>query len=265
MDPLSQTIVTVLVQVAADKTGDLAGILGPKAWGAAQALWRSTLERLRRDPAGAVVADEFEQDPATYARPLQKKLEAALRADAELKAMLEALLAAFNQHSGTGGAVDVGAGGAAATGAGSTAVGARGVQVEGAAKGPIITGDGNIVTGDISGTGIAIGRGAQARVEQGLSEAQLARLFGAIYDRIQRRPADPTVDGEEITAAVRGIEKEASLGDEARPERVEARLQRLADMAPDIFAVTVDALTNPLAGLAAPVVSAARRSAGSTA
>ena len=61
----------------------------------------------------------------------------------------------------------------------------------------------HISVGDIShGTGIAIGRGAQATVTQGLSGEDLSELFAAIYREIERRPTDPDVDKEEITEAV---------------------------------------------------------------
>jgi hypothetical protein len=110
-----------------------------------------------------------------------------------------------------------------------------------------------IAVGDISGsTGVAIGRGAQATVTRtGLSGDEIARLFAAVYRRIEARPEDPDVDKEELTETVRKIQREAAKGEAANPNRVARWLKTLALMASDIFDVTVACLTSPVAGIAA--------------
>jgi len=105
-------------------------------------------------------------------------------------------------------------------------------------------------TGDISGTGIAIGRGAQAHVTQGANAADLASLFAHIYTQIQNRPADPDVDRDEIVDTVQKIEAEAGKGEQANPTRVERWLRTLKEIAPDVLEVTAQALTNPVGGVA---------------
>ncbi|MEJ2265389.1 MAG: hypothetical protein P8X95_18240 [Anaerolineales bacterium] len=111
-----------------------------------------------------------------------------------------------------------------------------------------------ITVGDISGsTGVAIGRGAQATVTQGLGGEDIARLFAEIYQQIEARPEDPDVDKEELTETVQKVQEEAAKGEEANPNKVERWLRFLGSMAPDILDVTVACLTNPVAGVATAI------------
>jgi hypothetical protein len=111
-----------------------------------------------------------------------------------------------------------------------------------------------ITVGDISGsTGVAIGRGAQATVTQGLGGDEIASLFAEIYQQIEARPEDPDVDKEELTETVQKVQEEAAKGEEANPNKVERWLKFLSDMAPDILNVTVACLTNPVAGVATAI------------
>jgi hypothetical protein len=103
-----------------------------------------------------------------------------------------------------------------------------------------------IRVGDITNsTGIAIGRGAQASVTQGLSGAELAALFAPIYRKIADRPDDPTVDKDEVKDKVGRIEQEAQKQDSASEPKLQRWLSDLAGLAPDIFDVTVAALAGP--------------------
>jgi hypothetical protein len=124
-----------------------------------------------------------------------------------------------------------------------------------------------ITVGNISGgTGIAIGRGAQATVTQGLGGEEIAKLFAAVYQRIEARPENPDVDKAEMTNTVQQIQAEVAKGEAANPNKVERWLKNLAGMADDIFEVTAACLTNPAAGIAAvirKVVDKARAEAGS--
>jgi len=82
-----------------------------------------------------------------------------------------------------------------------------------------------IEAGDISGTGIAIGRGAQATVTQGLGGDEIAKLFADIYQQIEACPEDPDVDKEELIETVQKIQQEAAKGEEANPNEVERWLK----------------------------------------
>lgn len=113
-----------------------------------------------------------------------------------------------------------------------------------------------INVGDISGsTGVAIGRGASATVTQssGLSGEDLAKLFTEIRQQIEARPADPDVEKGELKDTVDKIEQETAKGEQANTKKVSRWLGNLADMAPDIFEVTVATLTNPAVGIATAI------------
>lgn len=103
----------------------------------------------------------------------------------------------------------------------------------------------DITVGNITGSiGVAIGRGASATVTTGLSGLEAANLFASIYRQIEARRADPNVEKDEIAETVRKIEQEAGV---AQPNETKLGrwLSGLAGMAPDIFDVTVAALSNP--------------------
>ncbi|MGQ9483060.1 MAG: caspase family protein [Chloroflexus sp.] len=53
-----------------------------------------------------------------------------------------------------------------------------------------------ITVGDVSGTGIAIGRHARAYMQQGGDQESLDRAFAQVYAAIAARPADPEIDKE---------------------------------------------------------------------
>jgi hypothetical protein len=117
-----------------------------------------------------------------------------------------------------------------------------------------------ITVGDISrSTGVAIGRGAQATVTQGLGGDEIARLFAEVYQQIKTRSEDPDVDKEELTETVQKIQGEVARGEEANPHKVERWLKTLAGMADDIFEVTVACLTSPAAGVATVIRKVAQK------
>ncbi len=129
--------------------------------------------------------------------------------------------------------------------------GERSVNVAGSvSNSTIITGDGNTVaqgdvirTGDVSGSGIAIGRGAQASV-QGTPPAarSVATLFAPVEAAIRQRPDDPTVAKDELLTTVRWIADEVAQGAQASEQRLIRLLRALAAAAPDIFAPVVTIL-----------------------
>jgi hypothetical protein len=102
-------------------------------------------------------------------------------------------------------------------------------------------------------TGVAVGRGAQAHVNQGVSGDQLAALFAAVYRQIEARPDDGLADRDELRDTAQRVEKEVAKGEQANPEKVNRWLQALKEVAPDVVEVVVNALLNPGAGAASAV------------
>ena len=129
--------------------------------------------------------------------------------------------------------------------------GERSVNIAGSvSNSTIITGDRNTVaqgdiirTGDISGSGIAIGRGAQAHVQGAPpAAASVAALFAPVEATIRQRPDDPTVTKDELLTTVRWIANEVAQGAQASEQRLIRLLRTLATTAPDIFASVVTIL-----------------------
>ncbi|WP_420640881.1 caspase family protein [Candidatus Leptofilum sp.] len=109
-----------------------------------------------------------------------------------------------------------------------------------------------ISVGNITGaTGVAIGRGAQAHVQQGVSGGELAEFFQKVHQHIQQRPEDPDVDKSEIEAEVQKIEAETTQNEEPNENKLERWLKNLASMAPDIVDVMAASLGGPVAGATA--------------
>jgi len=101
--------------------------------------------------------------------------------------------------------------------------------------------------GNVSGSGIAIGAGAQSNYTSGVSGDELGRLFAGIYEQIQARPGSDAQDKEELKTKVQLIEQEARKGDQANAPKVERWLKGLLDFAPDVLELTVAALSGPAA------------------
>ena len=152
LDPITVGIITVLGKYALDKGVELGKEVGPKALERAKETFTAALDRLRNDSTSEVIVNEYEKDPETYAKPLEKKLDAVVKEDPVFKTQMETLLKQYDEaateHAATTGtsyyAVLAGSG-AIAQGAGAKAVGERGVIVEGDVSGNIITGNNNIM------------------------------------------------------------------------------------------------------------------------
>jgi hypothetical protein len=141
--------------------------------------------------------------------------------------------------------IDTG-GGALITGNVNTGGGAfvgRDVNIGGDyVKGDKVTGD-VINVGNISGSqGIAIGRGSSVEIQHGMGSDEAARLFEAVYLKIETRPEDPSVEKEELKQTVERIQDEAGRGGQANPGKIERWLRALGEAAPDILVATVRAL-----------------------
>jgi len=140
MDPLTASITVILGKYALDQGATLVKEVGPQALETAKEIFTLALDRLRQKPTGQVVAGEFEEDPATYEKPVGKELDKEVQADAEFKDQLQALLDRYEQAAQEYAAaqgrtytrVQV-RDGAVAIGEGSTALGqgAKQIQVQG--------------------------------------------------------------------------------------------------------------------------------------
>jgi hypothetical protein len=144
VDPITISIVIILGKYALDKGVELGKEVGPTALEKAKEMFTLVLDHLRRDPKGEVIAGEFEQDPQTYQKPLEKALAAATQADPDLAAQLKALLAQYEQAArehaaamGTSYQAIVTGSGAIAQGPGAVAAGAGGVAVGRDVKGGV--------------------------------------------------------------------------------------------------------------------------------
>jgi hypothetical protein len=153
MDPLITSIVVILGKYALDKGVELGKEVGPKALDTAKEIFAVALDHLRRDPKGEVIADEYETDPETYQKPVEKALAEAAQADPDFAAQLKDLLAKYEEaakeHAAARGdsyQATLAGSGAIAQGEGAVAAGERGVAVGGDVKGStIVTGAGNVV------------------------------------------------------------------------------------------------------------------------
>lgn len=72
--------------------------------------------------------------------------------------------------------------------------------------------------------------------------------FAEVYAAIAKRPADDTVDKEEILEAVELIRAEIETQDQVDETRVMRRLRNLGRMAPDILDVVLATISNPVNG-----------------
>jgi hypothetical protein len=143
MDPIITPIVLILGKYALDKGVELGKEVGPKALETAREMFGLTLDHLRKNPKGEVIASEFEKDPDTYQKPMEKVLAETAQADPDFVAQLKDLLAKYEEAAkehaaatGTTYQATLKGSGAIAQG-GSVAAGAGGVAVGGDVKGGI--------------------------------------------------------------------------------------------------------------------------------
>lgn len=98
-------------------------------------------------------------------------------------------------------------------------------------------------------TGVAIGRGAQAKVTQttGATAEEIAKAFAAITAKVNALPDGP--DKNVAASAVEALQDEAKKGEKASDANVRKWFNFLAQSAPDAFDVAVATFANPIAGL----------------
>ena len=108
-----------------------------------------------------------------------------------------------------------------------------------------------ITVGNIQGTGIAIGRGAQAHVQQGISAAELDKLFAPLVDLARDLPPDQREPAEQ---KILELKREAARGKNADDSRLAHLIDRLVDLVPAAVSTVASMFATPiLGGLVGPV------------
>jgi hypothetical protein len=109
-----------------------------------------------------------------------------------------------------------------------------------------------IHVGDITNaSGIAIGRGAQAQVSQGISGEDLARLFSPLYAAMQSAP--PEKMGQ-AAGAIQALQQESSKGKQADDTKIAGLITQLAGLAPSMVSAVTAVFGSPaLAAITGPV------------
>jgi hypothetical protein len=148
MDPLIQSVVTMLSTYALDKGAELVKDVGPKALDSAREMFALVVDRLRRKPDGEFVLRKFEENAVVYQKPLEEELAEELSADPDFADVLKTLLSQYEdaarEHVSNQAAVR--GGGAIALGKGAVAAGVGGIAVGGDIHGGVvITGHGNAI------------------------------------------------------------------------------------------------------------------------
>ena len=101
-----------------------------------------------------------------------------------------------------------------------------------------------ISVGNVSGTGIAIGRGAQANVNQGISGAELTELFAPLLRQVAQ-------ENSTAVPQVNALKEEASKGEGADDEKMAGLIEAIAEAAPTAVEGIVNLFTNSIIAKAA--------------
>lgn len=116
-----------------------------------------------------------------------------------------------------------------------------------------------LTTGPISGTGIAIGRGAQANVNTGPAE-QIAKLLEPIVAAARTAPVETR---DQAVVKAQALQQEAAKGKDANDEVLAGLLQDLVALVPAAVSAVGAAFGGPLlAGLAGPATNFVLRRLG---
>ena len=242
--PLAASVVTVLGKYALDKGETLVKEVGPAAAAKAGDLLKNALGYLRRDPAKKVIADEYEQDPATYEKPVQKKLAEAADADPAFAAQLQALLAEFETaaqaHAAATGVTykaTVKGSGAIAQGPGAKAFGERAVDASGGTiHGSIITG--SVKTkGDFVGGDMIVGGAADLQQELEPLLAQLKRALAQAPPE-QQEEAEAVADAAVTLAQKATAEKPNRITVQNAMQGLQTAAATLIKIVPPVATVT---------------------------
>jgi hypothetical protein len=106
------------------------------------------------------------------------------------------------------------------------------------------------ISGNISGSGIAVGRGAKARVTTGPSAAEINALFAQLVEAARSAPA---ADRDEAVRTTEALKAEVVKGDGIDDSRMARLLDRLVDLVPGAVGAVTSLFATPiLAALAGP-------------
>ena len=106
-----------------------------------------------------------------------------------------------------------------------------------------------ITLGNVSGTGIAIGRNASATVIQSNIEIDvIGETFGQLYKALETIPAAST-QKEIAQQIVQKLEQEARKDDQVDESKVAEWFQMLVTILPDVAQVAIATFINPIQGL----------------
>ena len=108
--------------------------------------------------------------------------------------------------------------------------------------------------GNVSGAGIAIGRGAHASVTQGVSPSELEPLFEQLLGTVrQHAPADQQAAAVE---QVQALKAEVAKGKQAEDRKIAKIVDGLVDMVPKAVGAILSTFGSPiLDGIAGPVTT----------
>ena len=141
--------------------------------------------------------------------------------------------------------------GAIAQGPRSAAMSERAVYVGRDNTGSINTGT-QITTGDVSGTGIAIGYGAQAGVTQGILPGELAALFAPLLAAVIKQA--PVAIQAAAVQHVEEIKSEVAKGKQADDGKMGKLVEGLIALVPSAVGAVVSMFATPVLGaIAGPV------------
>ena len=118
--------------------------------------------------------------------------------------------------------------------------------------GPVSSGT-EIATGNVSGTGIAIGPGAQASVTQGIPPQQLSDLFAPLLAAIKQAGSAPAAQAAAVEK-VEQLKTEVAKGKEADDPKLGKIVDGIVDLVPAAVGAVVSMFATPLlGGIAGPV------------
>ncbi len=109
----------------------------------------------------------------------------------------------------------------------------------------------NIHVGNVSGTGIAIGRQAHATVTSGISLSEIESLFAEITTAIQNSPA---AQREAAEQTVKELKAEVTKGAKSDDSKLAKLIDKLVDLVPGAVSAVVSTFATPiLGGITGPV------------
>ncbi len=109
-----------------------------------------------------------------------------------------------------------------------------------------------VSVGDVSGSGVAIGRGAHASVVQGIAPRDLEPLFAPLLAAI----AQAAPDDKKATALqqAQALKAEAAKGEQAEDGKIATIVNGLVDLVPKAVGAILSLFATPiLSGIAGPV------------